>query len=129
MFVGNVSVTVPAKLLCSKFKQFGKIVSSRFRSCPVKDRYSKQTKKFGVMRKDFIDGVEDTKLSQNAYIVFDSPAAVKAAVESGMSGADLFGTGHIIRLDYIGKSANKTSDTSEMVINIYPACAINSDRV
>jgi hypothetical protein len=67
------------------------------------------------MRKDFIDGVEDTKLSQNAYIVFDSPAAVKAAVESGMSGADLFGTGHIIRLDYIGKSANKTSDTSEMV--------------
>ena len=103
LFVGNVPVSINNRTLCSKFKEFGEIESSRFRSCPVKNTYQKKNKKFGVMKKDFIDGVEESKLSQNAYIVFKQESSVKAAVESKIGGTDLFGSGHVVRLDYCVK--------------------------
>jgi hypothetical protein len=108
LFVGNVPVSINQRTLCSKFKQFGEIESSRFRSCPVKNTYQKKNKKFGVMKKDFIEGVEEAKLSQNAYIVFKQESSVKEAVESKIGGTDLFGSGHRVRLDFCLRPSNES---------------------
>ena len=102
LFVGNLPMSLTKRQFEGPFKQFGKILSSRFRSVPVKDKYKKQNKKFGVMKKDFQDGGE--KLSQNGYIVFTDKSAVQAAIESsGFSGTDLFKSSHLVRLDYVAK--------------------------
>ena len=108
LFVGNVPVSINNRLLCSKFKEFGEIESSRFRSCPVKNTYQKKNKKFGVMKRDFVDGVEESKLSQNAYIVFKQESSVKAAIESKIGGTDLFGSGHVVRLDYCVRPSDES---------------------
>lgn len=109
LFVGNIPVTMTNRQLESKFKEFGKIESSRFRSCPVKEKYQGGGKKFGVMRKDYMGGVKEEGLSQNAYIVFAEASSVKAAVESKLFGTDIFGTGHLVRLDYCVKSEDSSS--------------------
>ena len=102
LFVGNLPMSLLKRQFEAPFKQFGKILSSRFRSAPVKEKYKKQNKKFGVMKKDFLDGGD--KLSQNGYIVFADKSSVQAAVESqSISGSDLFKSGHKVRLDYVVK--------------------------
>ena len=102
LFVGNLPITLSKSSLESPFKPFGKIESSRFRSCPVKEKYQKQNKKFGVMRRDFVEGVDEAKLTQNAYIVFTDAATVTKIMEtSNLSSTDLFKSGHHIRLDYV----------------------------
>ena len=106
LFVGNVAMSVNKKRFETPFRQFGKIVSSRFRSVPVNEKYKNANKKFGVMRKDFREGSDASKLSQNGYIVFSEEASVKKAVEStGLSGSDIFSTGHLIRVDFVVKSS------------------------
>lgn len=102
LFVGNLPIDLAKRSFEAPFKTFGKIVSSRFRSCPVKDKYKKQNKKFGIMRRDFIDGVDEAKLTQNGYIVFAEAASVTKVIEtSGFSNTDLFKSGHHVRLDYV----------------------------
>ncbi len=112
LFVGNVPLSINARTLCSKFKEFGTIESSRFRSCPVKNTYQKGNKRFGVMKKDFIEGVDEAKLSQNAYIVYKQDSSVKAAVESKIGGTDLFESGHVIRLDYCIKPSAENQESA-----------------
>lgn len=63
------------------------------------------------MKRDFIGGVDEVKLSQNAYIVFKQQSSVKAAVESNLGGTDLFGSGHVVRLDYCVRPSNETNPT------------------
>ena len=104
MFVGNIPNSITKRQFEGPFKQFGKIVSSRFRSAPVKEKYKKANKKFGVMRKDFIDGIDASKLTQNGYIVFASEESVQKTIETGkVSGTDLYKSGHMIRVDYVVK--------------------------
>lgn len=105
LFVGNLPLSATSRHLFLKFREFGKIESSRFRSVPVKDKYKKANKRFGVMKKDFV-GDDNAKLSQNAYIVFDTKEAVKAAIDSDFHGTDLFQSGHLVRLDYCVKDGS-----------------------
>jgi RNA recognition motif-containing protein len=112
LFVGNVPLTVNKRSFESPFRQFGKIVSSRFRSAPVKEKYQKANKKFGMIRKDFREGSDEGKLSQNGYIVFADESCVKKAVEStGIAGSDVFKTGHLIRLDYVVPPSTEKSES------------------
>ena len=112
LFVGNVPLSINSRTLCSKFKEFGSIESSRFRSCPVKNTYQKGNKRFGVMKKDFIEGVDEAKLSQNAYIVYKQESSVKAAVDSKLGGTDIFESGHVVRLDFCIKSSNENQESA-----------------
>lgn len=116
LFVGNVPMSVNKKRFEGPFRQFGKIVSSRFRSVPVNEKYKKANKKFGVMRKDFREGSDASKLSQNGYIVFSEEASVRKAVEfAGLSGSDIYSTGHLIRLDFVVKSSESEKHDSGAV--------------
>ena len=110
LFVGNIPISLTKRQFEAPFKAFGKVVSSRFRSCPVKDKYQQKNKKFGVMKKDFTEGVEETKLRQNGYIVFAEPESVAKAVESStLNNADLFNTGLTVRLDFVVRPETETS--------------------
>ena len=110
LFVGNVSMSVTKRQFENPFRQFGKIVSSRFRSVPVSDKYKKANKKYGVIKKDFKEGTDETKLSQNGYIVFSDESCVKKAVETtGLSGSDIFKTGHLLRLDFVARPESASS--------------------
>lgn len=115
LFVGNLPMSIVKRQLESKFKEFGKIVSSRFRSCPVSDKYKGTNKKYGVMKKEYIEGVSDDSLSQNAYVVFSTAAAVEAAVSSKIAGSDLFNSGHVVRLDYVIKPDQKSGSSKGAV--------------
>lgn len=114
LFVGNVPMTIAKRKFEAPFKQFGTIVSSRFRSVPVKDKYRKSNKKFGVMKKDFVNS-DETKLSQNGYIVFASEDSVNAAIEGKLHGTDAFQSGHMIRLDYVVKPTSGEDKKSTAV--------------
>ena len=115
LFVGNLPLSATSRSLYVKFREFGKVLSSRFRSVPVKDKYKKANKKFGVMKKDFVEGADDGRLSQNAYIVFDSKDAVKAAVESALHGTDLFESGHLVRLDFCVRDDDQSKNATGAV--------------
>jgi RNA recognition motif-containing protein len=125
-------MNITQKELQSRFAGFGKIISSRFRSLPLKSRYRNEKKLFGVMHKDFVEGIEEAKLTQNAYIVFESEESVSKAVESGTTGTDLFKSGHLVRLDYVSKSASITKkfDRKKSVyIPHVPAVITDSDII
>jgi RNA recognition motif-containing protein len=104
LFVGNIPLSVQKRQFEAPFKGFGKILSSRFRSCPVNEKYHKKNKKFGVMKKDYIDGVDESKLRQNGYIVFAEPESVAKVMESSsLNNTDIFKCWGTIRLDYVVK--------------------------
>ena len=103
LFVGNIPMSITKRQFETPFKQFGKITSSRFRSCPVNDKYKKKNKIYGVINKDFVEGVDAVKLTQNGYIVFATAESVGKAIESGLSNTDIFKSGHSARLDFVVK--------------------------
>jgi nucleolar protein 12 len=103
VFVGNIEQNTKPKEIKKLFKQYGPIVSLRFRS--IATNFTKLRKKASVILKDLSE-VKDT---MNAYIVF---ADAKSAEKSLSANSIVFKERHL-RVDYADKQT-KESDATEI---------------
>lgn len=103
IFVGNVPVGADKKKFEKFFGKYGKVIASRFRDIPLSHPGSKETRKKGVIKKDF----HPERTSMNAYVVFEER---KAANDSLAADGTVF-MGNHLRVDLATGEKTTKDDT------------------
>lgn len=108
IFIGNIPVGTEKKKLEKHFSQYGKIIASRFRDIPLLHPGSKETRKKGVIKKDF----HPERKSMNAYIVYEDQQSAQNALQAN---GTTFQNFHI-RVDF---ASNELTSKDDIVNSVF----------